>query len=466
MKFTRLLQFVTPKKSTLLLVLILLLADSLIALSQPWIAGKLTAAVLEEVSDITTIQKILLLWLAIIAAKSIFSFFSNYLIGATGANMAARLRSRVYQHMQNLPLGYFTARQTGESLTVLSSDAEIISNFVTGTLVTLLPLLLTFFGAFILMFRMEPQIAIIALLLLPIYFIAMKLLGRKISGIAKDWIKAWSALVSLVEENLRLIPVIKSFTREHLEARRFNEKNKQLLKHSKRQIMKQTLLTPAISFLAGAGLLLLLWLGIGYVHNSEITTAELVSILLYAMLMTRPISGLANVYGQVMRTRGAAERLLVFFAEQTEPQDAALPALENVKGQINFENVSFTYPGRGPVIEDFSLEIPAGDSIAFTGLNGAGKTTLVHLLTRFLEPDSGRIKIDGNDISQYKLDSVRNAIGLVAQHTLLLDGSIAENIAYGNPDASKQELRKAAKAAGAHTFISQLPDGYDTTIGE
>ena len=466
MKFTRLLQFVTPHRSTLLAVLVLLLADSLIALSQPSIAGKLTAAVLEETSDITAIQQILLLWLGIIALKSLFSFFSNYLIGSTGEDMAAKLRSRVYQHMQSLPLGYFAARRTGETLSLLTNDAAIISNFVTSTLVTLLPLLLTFFGAFFLMLRLEPQIALIAVLLLPVYFIAMKLLGRKISHIAKDWIKAWSKMVSLVEENLRLIPIIKSFTRENREVQRFDEQNEQLLKHSKRQILKQTLLTPAISFLAGAGLLLLLWIGIGYVHNNEVSTAELVSILLYAMLMTRPISGLANVYGQVMRTRGAAERLLEFFAEQTEPQDISLPALENIHGKISFENVSFSYPGRGPLIENFNLEIPAGETIAFTGLNGAGKTTLVHLLMRFLEPDAGRITIDSHDISQYSLASIRNAVGLVAQHTLLLNASVAENICYGSPDASKPEIEKAAKAAGAHVFISQLPKGYDTTIGE
>jgi len=466
MKFTRLLQFVTPHRSTLLAVLVLLLADSLIALSQPWIAGKLTAAVLEENSNITAIQKILFLWLGIIALKSIFSFFSNYLIGSTGEDMAAKLRSRVYQHMQDLPLGYFTARRTGETLSLLTNDAEIISNFVTSTLVTLLPLLLTFFGAFFLMLRLEPQIALIAVLLLPVYFVAMKLLGRKISHIAKDWIKAWSEMVSLVEENLRLIPIIKSFTRENREVQRFDEQNEQLLKHSKQQILKQTLLTPAISFLAGAGLLLLLWIGIGYVHNNEVSTAELVSILLYAMLMTRPISGLANVYGQVMRTRGAAERLLDFFAEQTEPRETSLPVLENIKGKISFENVNFAYPGRGPLINDFNLEIPAGETIAFTGLNGAGKTTLVHLLMRFLEPDAGRITIDGHDISQYSLPSVRNAIGLVAQHTLLLNASVAENICYGSPDANKHEIEKAAKAAGAHVFINQLPKGYDTTIGD
>jgi ATP-binding cassette subfamily B protein len=187
---------------------------------------------------------------------------------------------------------------------------------------------------------------------------------------------------------------------------------------------------------------------------------------LYAMLMTRPVSGLANVYGQVQRTRGAAERLVDFFAEQAEPPEAGLPALEQVKGHIRFEQVSFAYPGRRPLLWDMSLEVKAGETIALTGENGCGKSTLAYLLMRFIQPSSGCITIDGKDIAQYSLESIRHSVGLVAQHTLLLNGSIAENIAYGRYKASKEDIERAARASGAHQFILQMPDGYDTTIGD
>lgn len=467
MKFTRLLQIVTPHRSTLLLVVLILLADSLAALAQPWIAGKLTAAVLDESgTNSGVIQWILLGWLGLIAIKSVLNFFSSYLVGTTGEKMAARLRRRVYQHMQVLPIAYFHQRRRGESLSLLSNDAEIISDFVTVTLVTLLPLLLTFFGAFYLMIRLDTQIALVAVLLLPVYFLAMKLLGRKIRPVATDWVHSWSRMISFVEENLGLLPVIKSFSREKLEARRFEARNTELLSLSSRQILMQSILAPAVSFLAGAGLLLLLWLGIRHMAADEISAASLVSLLLYALLMTRPISGLANVYGQVMRTRGAAERLVEFFAEQAEPPETALPPLENIQGQIRFEQVDFTYPGREPVLEGFELEIKAGETIALTGPNGSGKSTLVHLLMRFIEPASGRITLDGQDISEHSLESLRNAVGLVAQHTLLLNGSVAENIAYGRNEASKEDIEQAAEAVGAHEFIMRLPDGYDTAIGD
>jgi len=467
-KFTRLLQIITPPRGTLLLVVMLLLLDSLAALAQPWIAGKLTSAALNSnfVDDFSAIKQVLLLWLVLILAKSLINFLSGYLVGGTGEKMAARLRQRVYEHMQILPISYFNQRRPGESLSLLSNDAEIISQFVTTTLVTLLPLLLTFLGAFYMMTRLDLQIAMVAVLLLPVYYIAMKLIGRKIRPIASDWIQAWSRMFSLAEENLALLPVIKSFSREKLEAQRFDCRNTELLTLSKKQILVQSILVPTVSLLAGMGLLLIFWLGIRQVAAQHITPAELVSLLLYAMLMTRPISGLANVYGQVQRTRGAAGRLIKFFAEQPEPLEQELPPLGQVKGHIKFEKVSFTYPGRDPVFEDLDLEIKAGETIALTGPNGTGKSTLAHLLMRFIEPSAGRITIDDKDISQHSLTSIRNAIGLVAQHNLLLNGSVAENIAYGRFDASREDIERAAKASGAHAFIMQMPDGYNTTIGD
>ncbi len=468
MKFARLLQYITPHLTTLVLVLVMLTVDSLAALAQPWIAGKLASAALEGGggNDFIAIQKILLLWLGLITVKSILSFCTSYLVGTTGERMAARLRKRVYEHMQVLPIGYFQSRRAGESLSLLSNDAMIISTFVTTTLVSMLPLLLTFFGAFYIMTQLDLQIALVAVLLLPVYYLAMKLIGLKIRPIATDWVNAWSRMISFVEENLGLLPVIKSFGREKREAQRFDSRNTELLVLSKRQILVQSILAPAISFLAASGLLLLLWLGIRHVVIHEITPGDLVSLLLYAMLMTRPISGLAGVYGQIQRTRGAAERLVDFFDERPEPPDLSLPSLDKVKGQIRFERVSFAYPGRRPLLRDMDLEIKAGETIALTGVNGSGKSTLAYLLMRFIEPTSGRITIDGRDISQFSLESIRHSVGLVAQHTLLLNGSVAENIAYGRYEACKEDIERAARASGAHNFIMQLPDRYDTTIGD
>ena len=213
-------------------------------------------------------------------------------------------------------------------------------------------------------------------------------------------------------------------------------------------------------------MLLLLWLGSVRLEAGLMQPSDLVALLLYAMLLTRPIGGLANVYGQVMRARGAAQRLLDFFTVQPEPREHDAPPLADVAGGIVFEGVTFHYPGRESVLDGLDLSVPAGETLAITGPNGAGKSTLAHLLMRYADPQQGRILIDGRDISGVSLDSLRAQIGLVAQHVLLLNATVAENIAYGMPDACQEAIEAAARGAHADAFISELPDGYETQIGE
>ena len=467
MKYSSLILVVTPHRRTLLAILVLLLAGSLASLANPWIAGRLTQSILNgPQADLPTFQLILLAWFALLAVKSLLSFASSYLVGSTGETMAARLRSRVYEHLQILPMTYYQDQRPGDLLTLLSRDSETISRFITSTLVRILPLAFTFIGAFAIMAWLDPLIALLAAILLPVYYLAMKLIGRRIRPLSSAWIKSWSGMVSLVQENLGLLPAIKAFTRETMEARRFEAKNTEYLSLSRHQILIQSMLTPAISLLAGAGLLLLLWVGISHMQSGQLQTSELVSLLLYAMLLTQPVSGLANVYGQVMMTRGAAERLLTFFDVQPEPVGEGKPPIEEVRGAIEFRDISFAYPGRENVLTRFSLHIEAGETIALTGPNGVGKSTLAHLLMRFIDPNEGVICIDGRDISEVDLSSLRGQVGLVAQHTLLLNGSVAENIAYARHEATIKDIKKAAKAARANEFIEELPDQYDTVIGD
>jgi ATP-binding cassette subfamily B protein len=467
MKFSALLRSVTPHRKTLVAIVFLLLAESLFSLAGPWLAGELTAKVLgERGSILDSVNLILLLWLALMLAKSILNFSSQYLVGKTGQDMAARLRTSIYRHMQLLQLGYLQERSQGEMLTILSNDSEHISNFVTTTLVQLLPLLATFFGAFLIMAWLDPVIACLAVLLLPVYYLATKVIGRRIRPLTAAWIKSWSNMVALAQENLGLMPAIKAFVRENLESERFEDKNRIFLGWSNQQILIQSVLSPAVTLLAGAGLLLLLWVGLGHIASGKLETSSLVSLMLYAAMLTRPISGLANVYGNVMLTRGAAERLLEFFATQTEDIETGRTLPRDVEGQIEFRDISFSYPDRAPVFSAFNLQIDARETVALTGPNGAGKSTLVHLLCRFIEPSAGTILIDGQDIRQFSLASLRDHIGLVAQNTLLLNGTIAENIAYGRPDASLEEIKAAAHSAGASTFIESLANDYSTLIGD
>ena len=368
--------------------------------------------------------------------------------------------------MQALPLAYYQQRRPGDTLTLLSSDAAIISNFVTSTLVQLLPALLTFGGAFLLMLWLDPAVALLAILFLPVYVLTMKLMGRRLLPLSRAWVDANSNMASVVQENIEMLPAIKAFTREQHEQARFQQANARLLGLSQHQLWVQSALSPAIGLLGGIGVVALLWLGTERIEGSQLDPAQLVSLLLYAVLLISPLRTLADVYGQVQRTRGSAGRIIEFLAEQPEPADTGELQLHQVRGHIQFDNVGFAYPGQPPVLHAFNLEIAAGETVAITGPNGAGKSTLAHLLLRFADPASGRVLIDGTDIRQATLASVRSQIGLVAQQVLLLNGSIAENIAYGDPDVSQEQIAQAARAARAEQFIEALPNGYNAVIGD
>lgn len=467
MKYSALIKLVSPRPRTLLLILILLLMGTAISLANPWIAGLLTEALLNgPVEGMPGLRMILLAWLGLTVVKGLVSFFSQYFINMTGERVLTRLRSRIYDHLQILPMRYYHESTPGAVLALLSNEASAVSRFVTGTLVQLLPLGLTLIGAFAIMFTLDVQIALLAGMLLPVYYIAMKLIGRKLRPLSAAWWESYSNMFSLVKENIGMLPAIKAFVREDLERTRFEDKNKELLTISGKQILVNSILSPAITLLASVGLLLLLWLGITHVESGQLRTSDLVSLLLYAMLLTQPISGLANVYGQVQRTLGAADRLQAFFDERAEPDKKDLPSIPAIQGSIEFESINFGYPGREPVLQNFNLKIEAGETIAITGPNGAGKSTLAYLLMRYDELASGRILIDGHDIAQFDLQSVREQIGLVAQNTLLINGTVRDNLAYGRFNASDEDIKAAVIAARADEFIERLPEGYNTVIGD
>lgn len=466
MNFTVILQYITPHRRALQAALGLLFAASAVSLANPWMAGLLTASIIDEGRHEFDTRLLLGAWIGLIAVRGLLGFATSYLLGGTGERLTAEMRTRLYQHLQALPVSYYQQGRPGDTLTLLSTDAAIISSFVTDTLVQLLPALLIFAGAFTLMAWIDPTIALITILLLPAYILAMKIIGRRLRPLSRAWVDANSQLVSVVEENLELLPAIKAFTREEYERARFDETNRRLLSLSRKQLWIQSALPPTIGLLGALGLAAILLVGMLHIESGELTASQLVSLLLYAMLLMSPLQTLANVYGQLQRTRGSAGRIIDFLATQPEPEDTGSQVILEAKGRIRFEQVSFGYNGRPAVLKDLDLEIAAGETVALTGPNGTGKSTVAHLLMRFADPDKGRIFIDDVDIAEANIASVRRQIGFVAQHVLLLNGTVAENIAYGKPGIDHQEIEAAARAAHAHDFICQLPQRYETVIGD
>ncbi|HPG89387.1 MAG TPA: ABC transporter ATP-binding protein [Hyphomicrobium sp.] len=321
------------------------------------------------------------------------------------------------------------------------------------------------------MWRIDATLAALAIAAIPLFYLVIKILGRKVRPLATALNEAHWQAFARAEENLGLMTIIKAFNRQPLEAARYAQMNETIRDLEDRELWHSGGLAPAVRWLAGLAVLTVLWLAADRVAGQTLGPGALVTFLLYASLMTQPVSALADLYGQTQSVRAALARVEATLAETPEALESSVtrmgqPVHANAPCSIEFQNVKFAYPGRAPVLSDFNLRIEAGETIALTGENGAGKTTLVHLLLRFITPQSGRILVNDVDIQQIDLQSLRAQVGFVPQHVQLLNGTIRDNIAYGRPDATDDEITAAAKAGQAHAFIESLPDGYKTIIGD
>ena len=454
-------RLLSPYRRALWLAIALLLCESLVMLAMPWIAGQVAAMLLAgEVPG-----GLLLAWLGLLTAQAGMAFGNGLLLGRASARVVADLGSRVYDHLQSLPLSWHQERKRGEILALLVNDVWRINSFLTGVLMPLLPLLVTCVGALVLLLRIDLRVGLALALGVPVFTVIVKLLARELRPLAQAHLREDAVKYGMAEQSLAILPLIKAYTREAEESARYWAQGDKVRSLEVRQQRIESLLTPAVRWLAAVGVLGLLWVGSQGVASGALTAPELVSLLLYGMLLTQPVSQLAGVYGQVQQARGAAQRLVATMAEAPEPDEGHLePAA--VKGAIAFESVKFAYPGRASVFTNLDLAIRQGETVAITGPNGAGKSTLAHLLMRFADPSAGRITLDGIDVRDFTLRSLRSHVGLVSQHVLLLNATVAENIGYGRYGADRGQIERASRAAHAHEFIAQLPQGYDTLIGD
>ena len=459
-----LLSYAAPYRASLAVAGAFMLLETAAALAVPWLGGQFAGGVLS--SGQPEVNAILLALLGLFAFQALLKFANGYQLGRTGERISADLRVHVYDHLQALPLSFFHQRRQGDILALITHEVDQLSDFISGTLLSVIPLLLTVAGAVVLMFWIDPLLAGMVAVLVPIFYLLMKILGRRLRPLAIQLQQAHATAVAIVEENLGMLPAIKTFTREAEESQRHSQQIDNVMKLSVTQQRIYAALEPAVQFVAAAAVVVLLWLASGRVSDGSMNPAELVSFLLYAALLTRPVSALAGVYGQTQTARGTLERLQGVLTERPEPIVKTGQSLALARGDIEFRNVSFAYPERALTLNDISLHIRAGETVALTGENGVGKSTLAHLLMRPHEPSAGQIFIDGTDIARVSLHSLRSQIGVVPQHVLLFNGTVSDNIGYGKADPIDAAIEHAAQGAQAHEFIMRLPHGYDTVIGD
>jgi ATP-binding cassette subfamily B protein len=463
MHFRQLLSYARPYRARLLGLAALTTASSLVLLFIPWLAGQLFGGIVSaSANHLDTIVPLLVLSLS---ALALLNFALASQSATTAARVLADLRCAIYEHVQRLPMGFHHSRQKGDTLALLTLEVARLGQFLTGTLVNLPSRLLMTLGALALMFRIDARLALTVPLLIPAFYLILKIVGRRQRTLSIALQQHEARVVAIADETLEMLPATKAFTRERAQSARYGSAVAQVFAKSVRIGRIAAALEPLIALVASLAAIGILLAAGRSVQAGGMTPAEFFSFIFYAALLTRPVGALADVYGQVQMARGTLARLhSVLDLPGEVASGSALP--ERAVGHIAFEDVHFAYPGRPQTLSGVSFRIKAGETVALTGVNGAGKTAIINLLIRFFEPQSGTIRVDGVDIAEMDLAQLRRQIGLVPQTTFLLNGTIRDNIAFGAEDPGAAEIDRAARLAQAHAFIAQMPEAMDTVIGD
>jgi ATP-binding cassette, subfamily B, bacterial MsbA len=470
-QYRRLLVYVRPYWKLLVLAAVVLLLNSLAGLALPLaVRGVVDSALVN--GNYALLNRVTLALLGLFVVQALLGFCQSYLVGWVGERVVTNLREALYAHLQNMPLSFFASARTGDLLSRLGNDVTTIQNAVTDVLLSLLSNGVTFIGGTVIIFIMAWRLTLIMLAVVPLAVIGMILLGRSVRKLSRQVQDALADLGATAEEAVAGVRIVKSFAREPHEVSRFTVGAERLFGLAVQRVRLRAILGPIIGLVAFTSIALVLWFGSREVIAGRLTPGQLISFLLYTMMIASPIAVFTSLYSQFQQALGASERvfqLLDTAPELLDPPDTATAAMPPIRGAVEFQDVCFDYGDTDEeriVLRDINLRAAPGQVVALVGPSGAGKTTLVNLIPRFYDPTAGRILVDGHDIRDVGLRSLREQIGIVPQETALFSGSVRDNIAYGKLDATADEIEAAAHAANAAGFIHELTQGYDTLVGE
>ncbi len=399
----------------------------------------------------------------------IFRFGQSFLLGSTGQKIIMRLRNDIYQNLQSLSLSYFeknTTGQTGQLISRVLSDIDSINYlFTSGIQDIMLEPIIIFIGltwGIILNW----QLTLLFFLVFPLMAWPISYLSKKLRVANKEIMNSTASITGVLEETLSGIKVVKAFGMEEHEIKRFQRETRQNYSNALRGLRMGQVFHPLINFTASIAIAVFVAYGGYLVINQNLNPGEFFTFSFLMSSIADPIRKVGSIFGHVPKALAAADRVFELLDERSEVIEAANPVeLSLIQGKVEFEKVSFAYQSGEMVLKDVDLKVNPGELVAFVGPSGAGKTTMINLIARFYDPVSGRIKIDDYDLRNLKLSAFRKQMGIVPQETILFRGTIAENIAYGNNDASMEKIIAAAKAANAHNFIMETPEGYQTRVG-
>lgn len=463
------------QKYTLILTItvismLLLVGAQLVA---PWIIRTMIATITNPATGAgqlarDDVSRLALLALAIYVGRAGLQFLRSYMAHVAGWGVVADVRQHIYEHLQRLSLRFYENQQTGQLMSRMINDSDMLERLIAHAIPDVLVSALTLLGVSAVLISVKWQLLALSLTPIPLMILAMQSYAKYSRPAFKERQEDLSELNATLNDNLSGIREIKAFVREDIEAARINLHISQFMMSNLKALRLMAIFHPFIEFTASLGTIVIIYFGGRLVAGQALAVEDLVAFFLYLEMFYQPVRVLSGAWEQVQESLAGVERVAELLDEEPDvadrPNAITLPA--RVAGAIAFENVSFQYEQGEPVLSHINLKIPPNTMVALVGPTGVGKTTLASLIPRFYDVCDGRITLDGYDLRDLSLKSLRQQISIVLQDVVLFYGTVRENILFGRPDATEAEIFEAARIANAHEFIMQLPDGYDTMIGE
>ena len=479
------LSLIRPYRGRLIIILLAMVVETLTSLATPWplkyildnvigVSHKAAPLLHHAVPHISGYSSRIhyaglaaLAFVIISVLGAIATYIDNYYTESVGQYVAHDLRLRMYHHLQRLSLGYYNTHQTGTILSTITTDIQTLQGFASSSTLDILVDLLTIVCMLGLMFWLNWDFTLIAVAVTPFLLLFVSRFKKAVKKATHEVRKEQSEIVAVVQQGLESMQVVKAFGQEKTEEQLLEDVSEATVSAALKARSVKALLSPVVTITVALCTAIVLWRGAALILTDSMTVGELTVYLAYLTKFFKPVKDLATSTNAIAQAAVGAERVRgILDTDSVTPEKPGALEPETLAGDIEFEHVAFGYDPATPILTDVSFKIKRGEFVGVVGPTGAGKSTIVSLIPRFYDVQSGAIRIDGKDITDYKLEALRHQIGYVLQETVLFRGTILENIAFGRPNATREEIVEAAKLANADDFISRMPKGYETMVGE